>query len=90
MKVICPDGGGNYLIYSVALGKFYDYFHEEDIGSNYKNWLKTGVSYKDFMNHIVGSKQDQNKIERYEIKFISLNLLWLGFTPEFWGGNLVK
>lgn len=51
-KVVCPDGGGNYLLYSIDNGKFYDYFHEQDLGDNYKEWLKSGITYKDFMNNI--------------------------------------
>lgn len=55
-KVICGDGFGNSLVYSINKGKFYDFFHEEDTSDNYKSWLSEGISYKDFMNHILNKK----------------------------------
>lgn len=57
--VICPDGGGNYLVYSIENGKFYDYFHEEDWGTNYQSWLSQGISYKDFMNHFLTNNDEK-------------------------------
>lgn len=50
-KIIGRDGGGNYLIYSLRNGKFFDYFHEEDTAENL-SWLKSGVTYKDAINQV--------------------------------------
>lgn len=48
IHVIALDGGGNMLLYSIANGKFYDYFHEED-GATDLSWLRSGITYKDAM-----------------------------------------
>lgn len=50
LKVVQNDGGGNFLLYSIQKGKFYDYFHEDKDG--FTNGLKVGISYNDMMKKI--------------------------------------
>lgn len=50
MVVVEENGGGDFLLYSVSNGKFYDYFHEQDTGEDV---LKHGVSYNDMMKSIL-------------------------------------
>lgn len=50
LKVVQNDGGGNFLLYSIQKGKFYDYFHEDKDG--FTNSLKAGISYNDMMKKI--------------------------------------
>ena len=50
LKIVQNDGGGNYLLYSIQQGKFYDYFHEDKDG--FTNGLKVGISYNDMMKKI--------------------------------------
>lgn len=50
LKVVQNDGGGNFLLYSIQKGKFYDYFHEDKDG--FTNGLKAGISYNNMMKKI--------------------------------------
>lgn len=50
MVIVEESGGGDFLLYSVSNGKFYDYFHEQDTGEDV---LKHGVSYNNMMKSVL-------------------------------------
>ena len=56
-RIVSEDGYGNYLLYSITNGKFYDYFHEQDTGADI-HWLQSGITYKDLMKNIMKSVEE--------------------------------
>lgn len=53
IKVVERSGAGNFLIYSITEGKFYDVFHEEDYMEDVFN--SKGISYNDIIKKFKSS-----------------------------------